>query len=172
MNSSVGVGAASVPPSPIGWSTSTVCVRMSISNWSPSRWCTDNAALITVPSKRHGRASPPLDAHPSARGREQRHPEVDRPRVQVSRGGDLCPWPRLDRQFDDGEGANETSDRSEAMTGVATVHTHRFPHLTISRSTLRFGWPRKVAAGLMVLIGVGFAAITVIANLYHVGPAF
>jgi methylphosphotriester-DNA--protein-cysteine methyltransferase len=39
-------------------------------------------------------------------------------------------------------------------------------------TTLRLGWPRKVAAGLMVLIGGAFVIVTLLANLFHVGPAF
>jgi hypothetical protein len=58
------------------------------------------------------------------------------------------------------------------MAGTATIHLghlHR-PHVT--RATLAFGWPHRVAAGLMVLIGAAFVVITLAANLFHVGPAF
>jgi hypothetical protein len=58
------------------------------------------------------------------------------------------------------------------MAGTATVHVghlHR-PHVT--RATLAFGWPHRLAAGLMVLIGLGFVVLTLAANLFHVGPAF
>lgn len=55
-----------------------------------------------------------------------------------------------------------------ASTAVHT-HTHR---PTISRERLAYGWPRRVAAGLLVLIGAGFVAVTLAANLFHVGPAF
>jgi hypothetical protein len=58
------------------------------------------------------------------------------------------------------------------VAGTATVHPHHLPHVTIDRKTLRFGWPHKAAAGLMVLVGLSFVAITVFANLYQVGPAF
>lgn len=37
---------------------------------------------------------------------------------------------------------------------------------------MRFGWPRKAAAGLMVLLGAAFVAWTLAANLFSVGPAF
>lgn len=55
---------------------------------------------------------------------------------------------------------------------TAAVHPHGLSRLAIDRATLRSGWPREAAAGLMVLVGLAFAAITVFANLYHVGPAF
>lgn len=58
------------------------------------------------------------------------------------------------------------------MAGTATFHVgplHR-PHVT--RATLAFGWPHRVAAGLMVLIGGAFVVLTLAANLFHVGPAF
>jgi hypothetical protein len=58
------------------------------------------------------------------------------------------------------------------MAGTATLHTHRHHLPVVTRTTLRFGWPRKLAAGLMVLIGAAFVALTLIANLFHVGPAF
>lgn len=52
-----------------------------------------------------------------------------------------------------------------------TVHAHtRRP--AISREKLAYGWPHRVAAGLLVLIGAGFVAVTLAANLFHVGPAF
>ncbi len=57
------------------------------------------------------------------------------------------------------------------MVGTATVHPH-VPRLGITRITLQFGWPRKFAAGLMVLVGGALVAVTFFANLYHVGPAF
>lgn len=56
------------------------------------------------------------------------------------------------------------------MAGTATLPRTAPP--TATRTTLRTGWPRKVAAVVMVLIGGGFVAITLMANLYHVGPAF
>src|SRR6266516_4546650 len=55
------------------------------------------------------------------------------------------------------------------MTGTATIH---LPRLAIARTTLRVGWPRAVAAGLMVLLGLSFMTVTLAANLFHVGPAF
>jgi hypothetical protein len=42
----------------------------------------------------------------------------------------------------------------------------------MSRERLTFGWPHRVAAGLLVLIGAGFVAVTLAANLFSVGPAF
>ena len=54
---------------------------------------------------------------------------------------------------------------------MSTTHALHRPHLPDAK-TLRVGWPHKLAAGLMVLIGGGFVAITLIANLFHVGPAF
>jgi hypothetical protein len=56
------------------------------------------------------------------------------------------------------------------MAGTATVHAHHW-HIPAA-TTLRFGWPRKVAAGLMVLLGLAFVAWTLAANLFSVGPAF
>lgn len=56
------------------------------------------------------------------------------------------------------------------MAGTATVHPHHWHVPAVT--TLRLGWPRKLAAGVMVLIGIGFVAITLIANLFSVGPAF
>jgi hypothetical protein len=41
-----------------------------------------------------------------------------------------------------------------------------------SAATLRFGWPRKVAALAMVLLGGAFVVVTITANLFRVGPAF
>lgn len=56
-----------------------------------------------------------------------------------------------------------------ASTAASHLHLHR-PALT--RATLRVGWPRAVAAGLMVLLGGSFVVVTLMANLFHVGPAF
>jgi hypothetical protein len=56
------------------------------------------------------------------------------------------------------------------MAGTATIHAHHW-HLPAT-TTLRLGWPRKLAAGVMVLIGGTFVAVTLIANLFSVGPAF
>jgi len=42
----------------------------------------------------------------------------------------------------------------------------------MSREKLTYGWPHRVAAGLLVLIGAAFVAVTLAANLFHVGPAF
>jgi hypothetical protein len=56
------------------------------------------------------------------------------------------------------------------MAGTATVHTRSW-HVP-SAATLRFGWPRRVAASLMVLLGLTFVLITLVANLFRVGPAF
>jgi hypothetical protein len=52
-----------------------------------------------------------------------------------------------------------------------TVHSH-VHRPVISRERLAHGWPYRVAAGLLVLIGAGFVAVTLAANLFHVGPAF
>jgi hypothetical protein len=52
-----------------------------------------------------------------------------------------------------------------------TVHTH-IHRPVMSRERLAYGWPHRVAAGLLVLIGGGFVAVTLAANLFHVGPAF
>ncbi len=56
------------------------------------------------------------------------------------------------------------------MAGTAAVHPHHWHVPAVT--TMRFGWPRRLAAGLMVLIGGTFIAITLIANLFSVGPAF
>jgi hypothetical protein len=42
----------------------------------------------------------------------------------------------------------------------------------MGREKLAYGWPHRVAAGLLVLIGAAFVAVTLAANLFHVGPAF
>jgi hypothetical protein len=56
---------------------------------------------------------------------------------------------------------------------MATTTPHTRNHLpTLSRERLANGWPHRVAAGLLVLIGGGFVAVTLAANLFHVGPAF
>ena len=55
------------------------------------------------------------------------------------------------------------------MAGTATIH---LPRPVITRTTLRVGWPRAVAAGLMVLLGLSFVTVTLAANLFRVGPAF
>jgi hypothetical protein len=52
-----------------------------------------------------------------------------------------------------------------------TLHTH-LHRPAFSREKLAYGWPHRVAAGLLVLIGAGFLAVTLAANLFHVGPAF
>ena len=57
------------------------------------------------------------------------------------------------------------------MAASTTAHPH-FHLPTMSRERLTFGWPHRVAAGLLVLIGAGFVAVTMAANLFHVGPAF
>jgi hypothetical protein len=57
------------------------------------------------------------------------------------------------------------------MAASTTAH----PHLhvpALSREKLAHGWPHQVAAGLMVLIGAAFIAVTLAANLFNVGPAF
>lgn len=56
------------------------------------------------------------------------------------------------------------------MASTATLHTHHWRLPAVH--TLRFGWPRKLAASAMVLIGAAFVAVTVMANLFRVGPAF
>jgi hypothetical protein len=46
-------------------------------------------------------------------------------------------------------------------------------HLHVpTAATVRFGWPRKLVAVVMVLIGTAFVAICLAANLFSVGPAF
>jgi hypothetical protein len=52
-----------------------------------------------------------------------------------------------------------------------TLHTH-LHRPAFSREKLAYGWPHRVAAGLLVLIGAGVLAVTLAANLFHVGPAF
>lgn len=56
------------------------------------------------------------------------------------------------------------------MAGTATFHPRQWHVPAVT--TLRLGWPRKLAAGVMVLIGGGFIAVTLIVNLFNVGPAF
>ena len=56
-----------------------------------------------------------------------------------------------------------------AATPTAHAHLHR---PAISRQQLAFGWPHRVAAGLLVLVGAAFVAVTLSANLFQVGPAF
>ena len=47
------------------------------------------------------------------------------------------------------------------------------PHTVVApRASTRPGWPRKVVAVAMMLIGVTFVAVTLAANLFKVGPAF
>lgn len=57
------------------------------------------------------------------------------------------------------------------MAGTASVHAH-WHRPAVSWTALRFGWPRRFAAALMVLVGGAFVAVTLFANLYKVGPAF
>lgn len=57
------------------------------------------------------------------------------------------------------------------MAASTTLHTH-LHRPAISREKLAYGWPHRVAAGLLVVIGAGFVAVTLAANLFHVGPAF
>lgn len=57
---------------------------------------------------------------------------------------------------------------------ASTFHSH-MPHArghNFNATTFAYGWPHKVAAGLLVAIGAAFVAITVAANLFSVGPAF
>lgn len=56
-----------------------------------------------------------------------------------------------------------------AATPTARAHLHR---PAITRQQLAFGWPHRVAAGLLVLVGAAFVAVTLSANLFQVGPAF
>lgn len=57
------------------------------------------------------------------------------------------------------------------MAANTTLHPHL--HLpAVSREKLAHGWPHRVAAGLLVLIGGAFVAVTLAANLFSVGPAF
>lgn len=57
------------------------------------------------------------------------------------------------------------------MAATPTVHAH-LHRPVISRQQLAFGWPHRVAAGLLVLVGAVFIAVTLSANLFQVGPAF
>lgn len=60
------------------------------------------------------------------------------------------------------------------MATSTPFHFH-VPHIrrgTLTRDNLTFGWPHRVAAALLVLIGAAFVAVTLAANLFHVGPAF
>ncbi len=57
------------------------------------------------------------------------------------------------------------------MVGIATSHLHPHRRATAGAAS-RIGWPRRFAAGLMVLVGASFIAVTLSANLFHVGPAF
>jgi hypothetical protein len=57
------------------------------------------------------------------------------------------------------------------MAASTTLHT-RIHRPAVSREKLAYGWPHRVAAGLLVVIGAGFVALTLAANLFHVGPAF
>lgn len=56
------------------------------------------------------------------------------------------------------------------MAGTATLHPHHWYAPTAA--TLHFGWPRRVAAAVMVLLGGTFVVWTLAANLFGVGPAF
>lgn len=58
------------------------------------------------------------------------------------------------------------------MASHLTIHLPHVQHTSVSRQTLTYGWPHRVAAGLMVLVGAAFVAVTLAANLFHVGPAF
>lgn len=57
---------------------------------------------------------------------------------------------------------------------TSTPSHHHIPHLrhALSTQTLTYGWPHRVAAALLVAIGAAFVAITLSANLFHVGPSF
>jgi hypothetical protein len=57
------------------------------------------------------------------------------------------------------------------MATSTSTHTH-FHRPSLSRDTLTYGWPHRVAAGLLMLIGAVFVAVTLSVNLFHVGPAF
>lgn len=60
------------------------------------------------------------------------------------------------------------------MAASTPFHPH-VPHMqrgTLTRENLTFGWPHRVAAALLVLIGAAFVAVTLAANLFRVGPAF
>ena len=57
------------------------------------------------------------------------------------------------------------------MAASTTFHTH-IHRPAMSREKLAYGWPHQVAAGLLILIGGAFVAVTLMANLFHVGPAF
>lgn len=58
------------------------------------------------------------------------------------------------------------------MAGTAAYHPHHFHLPAVNRAALRVGWPRRVAAVLMMAVGASFVAVTIVSNLYHVGPAF
>ena len=57
------------------------------------------------------------------------------------------------------------------MAASTTLHPH-IHRPAISRERLANGWPHRVAAGLLVMIGAGFVTVALAANLFHVGPAF
>jgi len=57
------------------------------------------------------------------------------------------------------------------MAATTTTHTH-IHRPAFSREKLAYGWPHRVAAVLLVLIGAGFVAVTLAANLFQVGPGF
>ena len=57
------------------------------------------------------------------------------------------------------------------MAGTVSIPAHHHAHIP-SVATMRFGWPRRVAAGVMVLLGLSFVVWTLAANLFKVGPAF
>lgn len=58
------------------------------------------------------------------------------------------------------------------MAATPTVHAHVLHRPALSREKLAFGWPHRVAAGLLVLVGAVFVTVTLAANLFSVGPAF
>lgn len=57
------------------------------------------------------------------------------------------------------------------MAASTTLHPH-IHRPAVSREKLAYGWPHQVAAGLLVVLGAAFVAVTLAANLFNVGPAF
>jgi hypothetical protein len=55
---------------------------------------------------------------------------------------------------------------------MSTTSVLRPPQSQLRHDRREVGWPRKVLAGAMVVIGGTFVAVTLIVNLFHVGTAF
>jgi hypothetical protein len=58
------------------------------------------------------------------------------------------------------------------MAHTAAFHVPHLHRPAVTRAELRFGWPRRLAAAVMVVVSASFLAVTLMANLFHVGPAF